>query len=797
MLDVPLQKLGRFCLFNPCLVLALLLGTVRLLTEEQQRPRLAVDRNQTVELVGRIDHPPLALKRGLYLEITPLSVRQADRDLSLPGKVAVYVYSLPGGSESDPYLRYGERIRVSALLEEAPHHEIPGVDDLRLRFWQRGIAGVVRLKSHLQVQRLGPDPGWDPRSPLFSYVRSFERFCRGTLQPAQENLVLSTLLGQTRRLEEVDRIAIEKLGIFHLFAVSGFHVSLVYLFLHLLVRPLGLAGRLLALGAVWSYVVAVGAPISAIRAGLMASWIHLLLSLGLKSQFLNGLGVAALITLAVLPQSIHTASFQFSYLSLLAIGLCVLPIQPWIHTLRRTVSPVFLPQVRVEATTSGRLGRRIRFRLEHLLEPLPRTLSQSVVPLLARGSGSVLSLISCTLCIQLFTLPLALYYSNVWCWTHWLSNLVLVPCFSLFLLAAFVLLITFWLPTGEILSALLGTAADLIRLLMDLVQMIATIQYVPHPSTGELILYFLLLGLGLILGRWALHLLWLTPVLLFLSVTWEPDSANGQLEVTLLDVGQGESIHIAYPEGSHALVDTGGRWSWDAEPSRFVGQRLVGRYLWHRRIRRLSYVLLTHPHQDHVQGYEFIREAFPVEKLMVAEPPAGELPQPRLTLSAGQVFFMGGVGHRVLHPPGNGNPAWNSGGANNRSVVLLLEYGRFRLLLTGDIDRNVERGLTPRLSRTAVLKVAHHGSGSSSSSPFLNRLQPRVGLISAGRKNPFGHPSPAALQRLRRAGALPLSTSQWGSLRVRTDGMHWQVAHYRGETGSFCRIIGGFLEGEQ
>ena len=774
----------------------LLVGVVRLLTEEQQRPRLAVDRNQTVELVGRIDHPPLALKRGLYLEITPLSVRQAGRDLSLPGKVALYVYSLPGGSESEPFLRYGERLRVSAFLEDPTHHGIPGVDDLRLRFWHRGIVGVVRLKSHLQVRRLGPDPGWDPRKPLFAYVRSFERFCRRTLKPEQENLVLSTLLGQTRRLEEVDRVSIEKLGIFHLFAVSGFHVSLVYLFLHLLSRPLGLAGRLLALAAVWSYVVAVGAPVSAIRAGLMASWIHLLLSLGLKSQFLNGLGVAALITLGFRPQSLHTASFQFSYLSLLAIGLCVFPVQPWIQTLRRTACSVFLPQVRVEATTPGRLGRRIRYRLEHLLEPLPRTLSRSLVPALSRGSGSVLSLVSCTLCIQLFTLPLALYYSNLWCWTHWLSNLVLVPCFSLFLLAAFLLLITYWLPTGESLSVLVGTVADLIRMLMELVQWIATIQYVPHPSTAELILYFLLLGLGLILGRRALHLLWLTPVLLFLSVTWEPDAATGQLEVTLLDVGQGESIHISYPDGSHALVDTGGRWSWDAEPSRFVGQRLVGRYLWHRRIRNLSYVLLTHPHQDHVQGYEFIRQAFPVGQLMVAEPPAGELPEQRLTLSDGQAFFQGGVGHRVLHPPGKGDPVWNSAGANNRSVVLLLVYGRFRLLLTGDIDRNIEGRLIPRLGRTAVLKVAHHGSGSSSSSPFLSRLRPRVGLISAGRKNPFGHPSQAALHRLRRAGALPLSTSQWGSLRVKTDGRSWRVAHYRRQTDSFCPITGGFVEEE-
>lgn len=773
------------------------MGAIRLLTEEQQVPLLSFDRNRTVELVGRIEYPPLALKKGVYLEIAPVSVQQAGRNLSLPGRVALYLYSLPGGPDAEPDLRYGERLRVNAFLEDPPYHGIPGVDDLRLRYWRRGIVGVMRIKSHLQIRRLGPERGWDPRRPLFAYVQAFERFCRRTLTAEQGNLVLSTLLGQTRRLEEIDRIGIERLGIFHLFAVSGFHVSLVYLFLHLLARPLGLAGRLLALTAVWCYVVAVGAPISAIRAGLMASWIHFLLSLGLKGQFLNGLGIAALITLGIRPQSLHTASFQFSYLSLMAIGFCVFPAQPWIHKLRQTASAVFSPDLRVEVSALERLGRGIRYRLENYLEPLPRTVSTSLVPLLGRGSGSVLSLVTCTLCIQLFTLPLALYYSNLWCWTHWLSNLALVPCFSLFLLAAFVLLVTFWLPTAHLLSGLVGTVADLIRHLMELVQRVATIQYVPHPSTEELILYFLLLGLALILGRRAIHLLWTAPLLLFLSVTWDSGTATGKLEVTLLDVGQGESIHILYPDGSNALVDTGGRWSWNTEPSRYVGQRLVGRYLWHRRIRHLSYVLLTHPHQDHVQGYDFIRRAFPVGRLMFAEPPAGELPDRRRILSAGQTFFLSGVEHRVLHPPEKGDPVWNSSSANNRSVVLHLAYGRFRLLLTGDIDRDVERQLTPRLGRTAVLKVAHHGSRSSSSAPFLSRLRPRLGLISAGRKNAFGHPARTVLDRLRHAGALPLSTSQWGSLRVTTDGMRWRVAHYRRGTGSFCPITGGGLEEEK
>ena len=150
----------------------------------------------------------------------------------------------------------------------------------------------------------------------------------------------------------------------------------------------------------------------------------------------------------------------------------------------------------------------------------------------------------------------------------------------------------------------------------------------------------------------------------------------------------------------------------------------------------------------------------------------------------------------MLHPPERGDPVWNSSSSNNRSVVLLLVYGRFRLLLTGDIDRDIERRLTPRLGPTAVLKVAHHGSRSSSSGDFLSRLRPRVGLISAGRKNAFGHPAPAALHRLRRAGAVPLSTGQWGSLRVRTDGTNWQASHYRRETDSFCPITRGSLKEE-
>ena len=550
-----------------------------------------------------------------------------------------------------------------------------------------------------------------------------------------------------------------------------------------------MTGRVITLGTLWTYVLIVGFTPPTVRAGLMITLFYFLLSFGLSRQFLNRLGISALLMLSFDPISLYSPSFQFSYLCLTAIGLCVVPYQPLLRNVSLGFRDCFTDRLVATRDPEAGVRRHLRYFLEEKLEFWPRPIVRPLIRTTGRGLAYFLGLALCSWFIQFFTIPLNLYYSNHWNWTQWHSNVILVPLFGLFIPLCLVLFLIFWLPGSSLLVSLVGSYADTLNTLMRKLERLAWTDYLPHPEPLELVVYFASF-LGFFYGiRGSLrYLAFLSPILL-LVLTQQPSShPTGQLILTMLDVGQGESIHLRYPDGSDALVDTGGFSSHLARPSHFVGERLVSRYLWEEKTQSLRYVLLTHSDADHTQGYLFLKDVFPIKRLFFHDfqreyqGPAGH------RLSAGDTFSVGGVEHLILHPAHRESPLQHSRNTNDRSLVILLRYKRFSMLLTGDIGSEVERKILPRLSHVTVLKAAHHGSRFSNSARFLKRTEPCVALISAGRKNVFGHPSTATLRRFNQLGIKSLATPEWGTLRIETDGWTWRVLHYSLRERAFCEI---------
>jgi competence protein ComEC len=157
-------------------------------------------------------------------------------------------------------------------------------------------------------------------------------------------------------------------------------------------------------------------------------------------------------------------------------------------------------------------------------------------------------------------------------------------------------------------------------------------------------------------------------------------------------------------------------------------------------------------------------------------------------LRAGDSFEISGVEHRLLYPAGNPEMIRNG---NNQSLVLLLRYQDFTLLLTGDIEQDVEKELAGAIPRVTVLKLAHHGGRFSNSRAWLEAAGPRLALISAGRKNPFGHPSRETLARLAELSISWLCTCREGSIRIETDGKQWWVSRYSSEAERFEPVSAG------
>ncbi|MBI2408052.1 MAG: DNA internalization-related competence protein ComEC/Rec2 [Gemmatimonadetes bacterium] len=279
---------------------------------------------------------------------------------------------------------------------------------------------------------------------------------------------------------------------------------------------------------------------------------------------------------------------------------------------------------------------------------------------------------------------------------------------------------------------------------------------------------------------------WARPTLIALGAVavaaFAPAPTSGDLEVHMIDVGQGDAVAVRTPRGRWLLFDAG-----RGDDKRDAGRTTIVPYL---RARGGPLVLfsLSHPHADHVGGAASVFQSMRPAAYLDAAFAGGSPPYRRSLLEAGRqgviwrraragdVVEIDGVRLRVLAP----DSAWSVGltDPNLASLVVRLEYRGATMLFTGDAEAAEERWLlerSPELLRADLLKVAHHGSGTSSTEEWLAAVQPRAALVSVAARNVYGHPDPVVMRRLSDAGATVLRTDQLGAIVARTDGAGWRL----------------------
>lgn len=278
---------------------------------------------------------------------------------------------------------------------------------------------------------------------------------------------------------------------------------------------------------------------------------------------------------------------------------------------------------------------------------------------------------------------------------------------------------------------------------------------------------------------------------------------DGKLHMDFLDVGQGDSALLTMPDGTTLLVDGGGRPTinrgdaGDGEvddpferDTRSIGEGVVSEYLWARGLDHVDYVLATHADADHIDGLNDVARNFKVRAALVAHTPPYDPEYARFAatmkgvgipvqqIGAGDSLRVGSVAAEVLWPPPSTDP--NAPSRNNDSVLLRVRYGEKTLLLTGDIEKEGESAVSKEGLdlRSDLVKVAHHGSKTSSTQAFIAATRPSLAIISVGRTSMFGHPNKEVVERWRMSGAEVMTTGQHGTISVATDGRAMNVATF-------------------
>ncbi len=666
--------------------------------------------------------------------------------------------------------RYGDRVLVSGRLRSPQPARNPGGFDARTYYASRGVHALMSVRDARSYRVTLRNTSFTWQTGVIDPLRnSIERSIDRTMRGDSAALLKGILLGARRQLPEDLLDTFRTIGLAHILAVSGLHVGLITLVIHTLLSVLRLPRNIVVggtLGVLVLYAFITNLTPSVIRATIMAALFLAGRQLDRQTDTVNILAVAAIVILLIWPSALFDLSFQLSFLATYAI-----------------------------ITGYPRMKELLPERISRSEKWWARWLRDGLLVSVAAQFGA---------------LPVVAGTFYQVSWMSAVANLFIGPL--VFLNTTFGVLTALTGPLYIEIARLFSAANTLVLYAMIHLSKAfsgapSALVEVPAPS----ILFFAsFYGAGLLLlwkpdgdrgRRTRLGLLALS--LLLFGYNLLPDRS---LRITVLDVGQGDAIFIACPNGRTLLVDGGAR-----TPFYDAGARVILPFMRAKGYRRVDTIIVTHPDLDHYGGLRAVVESVDVGEVLSSGVVSAsrsyqawrdaierrDIPY-RAVVMGDTLAALGGVRGLFLHP----DPLFLSGPAksnsNEVSVVLRLSLGEFSMLLTGDIEAKGEAATVrrPSMLKSTVLKSPHHGSRSSSGSAFLNAVDPEAVAVSAGMYNNFGHPSPEVIERYRRRGAEVFRTDEGGAVLIRSNGRSWDMSYFApprplGPTPG--QVVDGFL----
>ena len=759
----------RWRLFPVAVVALLLLGAWRAGAIEFPAQPLTTADQQQVLVTGVVAADPGATSRQVRFELEVSGIDRGDGNEEASGRLLVYAAPPAelAARRPSPHFRYGDVMTIQGTLQRP--QPIDGFDYPKY-LAARGIGGIL-FASEVEVQG---EAGNRWREGIYDIRRRLSESLKAALPSPQSSLSQALLLGQRASLPQGLEDRFRDTGASHLLAISGLHVGV------LMVVALGASALLLGrrrrmylivpLIVIWAYAVVAGGSPSALRAAAMGTVYLSALALGRPNSVLPALGLAAIAMTAVSPGLLQRVGFQLSFAAVAGISLAhsyFLAYEPdraaneWRWMLRPLLGLAVVSAAAALATWP-----LVAFYFDSVgLMSVPVTLlAVPAMPLVLVGSmAAALAGVIHPALGEFFGLivwaPLTYLIGVVsvfpaWTWQpEWAGKWLAVGWYGG--LGLLLLMGRHRQPAG------FGT------LIVQWSKSVAAFRPPPRRA-GVIAVAAVALAVG--------------ASLLWLRVASTPD---GLLHVQFFDVGQGDSALITTPSGRRVLVDGGPDWNSAIDPLADAASSSG---------RTLDLVVLTHLDADHSRGLLNVLERYRVGGVLEGKESRAasmyaqwqaELRRQEITpinvYQGYEIVLGGGVTLEVLNPraAGGGAETAREADSNNDGVVIRLTYGSVSFLLTADIESATELRLVngPDILASDVLKVAHHGSRTSSTEEFLAAVAPAVAVVSAGQDNSFGHPNREVTGRLEtRLGASGVfRTDRDGDVEFVTDGTNLWV----------------------
>lgn len=668
--------------------------------------------------------------QSIYLKHTYLIVRSKKFPIE---NIRIYL-------DENGEVPVGTVLFVSGKLERIPAPRNPGEFDSRQYYASERMYYFLKEGKVLKKSR-----SYSLYGQFLNELRQkFQKILSG-IAGRDAPVFEAILLGEKENLDETTKIRYQMAGIIHILAISGLHISLLGLGIYKILKKTGLGiwgAGVTALTIMLQYGLMTGGSVSTMRAVCMFLLSVGATLLGRCYDLLTALSFSAILLLLDSPAYLYNSSFLLSFGAVLGIGIC---------------SPI-LRQI---------LGKKRKL-------------------LLALGNS---------IAVQLAVLPIILWFYGEVSVSGVIWNLLVLPTVGIVLASG---------VAGAVTGVFCLEAAKVLvipgRILLWIYESICVFSgklpfctwIAGKPFLWQIAVYYAIFVLILAIAGSSLKK---SPVIavgcaggLCLGIFVLCFQPFEGLKITCLDVGQGDGIIIQ--EKKYCFLIDGG-----SSNKKNIGQYQLLPFLKSQGISFVDLIFLSHTDEDHISGVrqllEFIRDGLTAIRVGgVVFPRWKEKPElytelEKLALDANADVRYAGEGDSIR----SGSIKWSfyaplltgGEGINENSMVMELEFGKFRALFTGDIGNETEKLLLPMLQKITFLKTAHHGSRYSTGEDFLEVTQPKVAVISCSEKNIYGHPSPDTVERLEKAGSLVEFTMKKGAVTVWSDGSRFRFEGFVNE----------------